>query len=58
VKYVEHEFSVKYKPTIFDNKVKKVTYHDHQLGMNLWDTAGQEDYDTLRFVLLRFLPPI
>ena len=37
-----------YIPTIFDNFVAKVMVNNVYIQLNLWDTAGQPDYDRLR----------
>ncbi|KAF7721030.1 GTP-binding protein Rho1 [Apophysomyces ossiformis] len=37
-----------YIPTIFDSFVKDITVDGKRVGLALWDTAGQEDFDRLR----------
>ena len=37
-----------YVPTVFDNRSIETTYEGKSVLLQLWDTAGQEDYDRLR----------
>lgn len=42
-------FPEEYVPTVVDNFVKTLTLSDDKkVTLALWDTAGQEDYDTIR----------
>ncbi|KAJ2329942.1 GTP-binding protein Rho1 [Coemansia sp. RSA 2673] len=38
----------RYIPTVFDVCIKDVEHRGHSVEVELWDTAGQEDYDRLR----------
>lgn len=43
------KFPEEYVPTVVDNFVKIVEYGKNKsINLVLWDTAGQEDYDTIR----------
>ncbi|KAI8890396.1 hypothetical protein K501DRAFT_281738 [Backusella circina FSU 941] len=42
------EFPEGYLPTIFDNSVKDMVVDSKNIATELWDTAGQEDFDRLR----------
>lgn len=42
------EYPVEYIPTVFDNYTASLKYEDRKVELNLWDTAGQADYDKVR----------
>jgi len=48
--YAENHFPHEYVPTVFDNFNSSVTLDGHNVNLNLWDTAGQEEYDRLRLL--------
>jgi len=41
-------FPAEYTPTVFENQIVEREYEGEQILVQLWDTAGQEDYDRLR----------
>lgn len=41
-------FPCDFIPTVLDNSVTTVIVDDKSVQLDLWDTAGQEDYDKLR----------
>ncbi|XP_041365659.1 rho-related GTP-binding protein RhoA-D-like [Gigantopelta aegis] len=41
-------FPETYVPTIFENSISSITVDNKQVELELWDTAGQEEYDRLR----------
>ncbi|KAL9654685.1 hypothetical protein ABK040_006747 [Willaertia magna] len=48
--YVNNEFPEDYIPTVFDNYDTNVKFNDQVVRLSLWDTAGQEEYDRLRYL--------
>jgi len=48
VTYSTENFPTKHVPTVFDNFEDDVVVEGEKIVMELWDTAGQEEYDRLR----------
>jgi len=46
--YAGKEFDSKYIPTVFDNYTTEVEIQEKKIGLSIWDTAGQEEYKTIR----------
>jgi len=47
-KLIETTWWQAYIPTVFENYVTQVHFDGKQIELALWDTAGQEEYDSLR----------
>ncbi|KAJ3277038.1 GTP-binding protein Rho1 [Terramyces sp. JEL0728] len=46
--FTKGTFPITYIPTVFENSVVDINIQGQQMELNLFDTAGQEDYDRLR----------
>ncbi|XP_028319079.1 rho-related GTP-binding protein RhoF isoform X1 [Gouania willdenowi] len=46
--YAKGDFPEKYAPSVFEKYVTTVSLGGKEIKLNLYDTAGQEDYDRLR----------
>ncbi|OXA50840.1 Ras-like GTP-binding protein RhoL [Folsomia candida] len=48
ISYTQNSFPQEYIPTVFDNHAKTLTVDGKLVGLTVWDTAGQEEYEKLR----------
>ncbi|KAK9532606.1 hypothetical protein VZT92_009982 [Zoarces viviparus] len=46
--YAKGDFPEKYAPSVFEKYVTTISLGRKEIKLNLYDTAGQEDYDRLR----------
>ena len=46
--YAKNDFPTDYVPTVFDNYSANIMVDGRTITLELWDTAGQEEYDSLR----------
>lgn len=46
--FKDDKFPSDYIPTVFENDMKCLTVDEKEIELVLWDTAGQEDYDSIR----------
>ncbi|EAL49965.2 Rho family GTPase [Entamoeba histolytica] len=47
-RYRLNTFPEDYVPTVFENFVEQVSYKKGHINLQMWDTAGQEDFDRIR----------
>lgn len=53
INFTSDRFSTDYVPTIFDNYQSNILVNSKPITLNLWDTAGQEEFDKIRPISYR-----
>ncbi len=48
MRYKDNIFPSNYTPTVVENYCKDILIQKKSYSINLWDTAGQEEYERLR----------
>jgi len=48
ISYTSNSFPGDYVPTVFDNYNTNIVINDTTIALGLWDTAGSDEYDSLR----------
>ena len=48
--YTTKKFPKEYVPTVIDTKTFNVKFNDKLFNLDIYDTAGQEDYEKLRLL--------
>ncbi|KAK1883987.1 Rho-related GTP-binding protein RhoF [Dissostichus eleginoides] len=58
--YAKGDFPEKYAPSVFEKYVTTISLGAKEIKLNLYDTAGQDDYDRLRYenVLIKWHPEV
>ena len=52
VSYTTNHFPLDYVPTVFENYTAEIVVNERIYQVGLFDTAGQEEFDKLRLILI------